>query len=145
MKFAYKVGAVIPVSADVAGNMCKQLERTVGLTAQNLLDANRAEDAPLHSAFEWNDVKAAESYRLNQAAYIIRSLVTVEDEKSAPVRAFFTVERKIYESIDEILADRSKTEDLLKIALRELKAFKAKYSQLIALSGVFDAIDHIPL
>ena len=141
MKFGYKPGSCITVDADIAGAMCKQLEQTVGLTAQNLLDANRDADAPLHDAFEWDDTAAAEAYRLNQAAHIIRCLVTITEDKEPPVRAFFTVERKVYESTEVILSDAKKADDLLRIALRELNAFKLKYQQLQQLKPIFEAME----
>ena len=44
-----------------------------------------AKDAhsPLHKDFEWDDVKAAKSHRLEQARYLMRSIMIVWDESNA--------------------------------------------------------------
>ena len=62
-----------------------------------------------------------------------------------PVRAFFNLTRKsgLYENTIEIMTDRSKTEVLLNIALRELNVFKEKYKALKELADIFQAIDKV--
>ena len=89
MIYQWKSASRIKTNAQTAGEICENLERTVGLTAKNLLEVSRPEDAPLHNEFEWNDSVAAEKYRENQARYIIRMLcVAPEKEDKPPVRAF---------------------------------------------------------
>lgn len=133
--------------AQTAGEVCKQLEETVGLTAKNLLDASRPEDAPLHREFEWNDDKAAELYRESQARFIIRNLVVADySEKSGcePIRAYFKVsESKHYKSIETIVKIEDKRRILLQTAIKELQAFRKKYDALSELDGVFKAIEDI--
>lgn len=149
MVYKWKTGSVIKADAQVAGEVCEGLKNTVGLTKKNLVDASRAEDAPLHNSFEWDDAVAAESYREEQAGYIIRSLtVEVEEVKEEPVRAFFTLDNKYeghgtFESIRTIMVQTEKRNSLLDIALRELKAFERKYRMLSELSSVFEAIDKL--
>ena len=61
--------------------MLENLEKTVGITPKNLVEANRDESAPLHNEFEWNDTKAAEKYRETQAGYIIRNICVVRKRR----------------------------------------------------------------
>lgn len=142
MVYQWKKASYIKADANVAGQMCEQLEQTVGLTAKSLLDANRPKEAPLHGEFEWDDSKAAEQYREQQARHIINCLC-VKPEKSdqEPVRAFFTISQPSYESISVILQSAEKHSSLLDLALKELNAFKAKYNTLTQLEPVFEAID----
>ena len=142
MVYQWKKASYIKADANVAGQMCEQLEQTVGLTAKSLLDANRPKEAPLHGEFEWDDSKAAEQYREQQARHIINCLC-VKPEKSdqEPVRAFFTISQPSYESISVILQSVEKHSSLLDLALKELNAFKAKYNTLTQLEPVFEAID----
>jgi hypothetical protein len=42
------------------------------LTAQAVVDAARPPDHPLHQHFEWDEEKAAEKYRVQQARQLIR-------------------------------------------------------------------------
>lgn len=142
--FSYKT------SAEVAGQVCEELDRTVGLTPENLVDASRPEDAPLHNEFEWDDMIAAEEFRRVQARGIISNLsIVIEENKQAPVRAFFSLQSGfrensgIYESTITIMDDSDKREKLLNTAKRELDAFMRKYQMLTELASVFAAINEI--
>ena len=145
MVYQWKPASRIKANAQKAGEQFEELERTVGLTAKTLLEANRSEDAPLHDEFEWNDTVAAEAYRENQAQYLIRMLCIAPDGKQKePVRAYFVTEKeKVYDGLNVIMSDANKKSALLDIALRELIAFKKKYSMLSELADVFSAIDKI--
>ena len=143
MVYQWKQAAQIKCDAQAAGEVCETLEKTVGLTAKNLLDASRPEDAPLHGEFEWDDTAAAEAYRETQAQYIIRMLcVAPDEERKEPVRAYFVTETaKVYNGVNVILQDTDKRSALLDTALKELAAFKRKYSMLSELADVFTAIE----
>lgn len=144
MVYKWKTGAVIGISAQIAGEECERLAAEGRLTAKDLLDDNRPKDAPLHKAFEWDDAIAAEKYRTDQAAHIIRSVVVVpETEDREPTRAFFTVERKVYEPVKIVISDDRKRAKLLEIAYKELTAFRRKYKSLSQLTPIFDAIDEV--
>ena len=144
MKYRFKKSSYIKVDAQTAGEVCEQLAANDSLTAKNLVDVSRPEDAPLHNAFEWDDAIAAESWRESQARHIINSIELVTEEKE-PVRAFFNIVYKEpeYKSIEAILKSSEDTELLLKRAMDELRAFERKYSQLSALAGVFREIEKI--
>ena len=148
MVYQWKTASHIKADANEAGAMCEQLEKTVGLTAANLLEANRATGTPLHKEFEWNDSIAAEEYRLQQARHIINCLcVKSEADRTneTPVRAFFVVDTssKCYESLSVILKSEDKHKELLRNAKAELKAFQKKYHALEELKPVFDAISEL--
>lgn len=65
MVYEWKEAAQIKADAQKAGEMLENLEKTVGITPKNLVEANRDESAPLHNEFEWNDTKAAEKIPRN--------------------------------------------------------------------------------
>lgn len=146
MVFKWKDGARQTVSAQIAGEVCSALESEGRLTAKTLVDVNRPEDAPLHNAFEWDNDEAAERWREQQARNIIHSIVVVDEtQESEPVRAFFNIVATApeYESIGAIVKTEDKYRALMATALRELKAFQKKYSQLEELSPVFEAIEKV--
>lgn len=147
MTFKWKAGARISADAQVAGVMCSEMEKAGTLTAENLVDANRPETAPLHKEFEWNDTEAAEKWRVHQARHIINSIVVVteEDKKDSVVRCFFKVEQQTanYESIATIVRNEDKYKSLLETAMRELVAFERKYATLQELAPVFKAIEEL--
>ena len=70
------------VPASVVGKTCEDLEKAFGkVTRENFLEAARDEDSPTHSLFEWDDVKAAEKYRVDQSGRILSNLrITIVDE-----------------------------------------------------------------
>lgn len=136
-------------SAAVAGSVCEELDRTVGLTPENLVDASRPEDAPLHNEFEWDDNVAAEAYRKAQARLMISNLsIVIEEKKQEPVRAYFSLQRGFrknsgtYESTITIMEDSERRALLLEKAKAEMIAFKSKYSMLTELADVFESIDN---
>lgn len=144
MVYQWKLGSHVKGSAQVAGEVCEQLEKQGRLSAKILLDESRPEDAPLHNSFEWDDSIAAEKYREDQAREIIRSLVIVP-EKAVPVRGFFKIERaeNTYQAIDTILSCEESAEKLFNTALRELHAVQKKYSAIKKLDRVWGAIEEV--
>lgn len=58
------------------------------LRPEDVVREARREDHPLHGEFEWDDSKAAESYRIDQARTLIRS-----------VRVTVTVERRRFDTV----------------------------------------------
>lgn len=148
MAYQWKTGSHIKANADLAGTQCEQLERTIGLTPENLVNANREENAPLHDEFEWNNDVAADKYRLHQARHIIACLCTKinssDSTEPKQVRAFLKCEtNEPYYSIDVILTDEDKHKSALARALNELKAFQTKYCTLTELTPLFKEIQKL--
>lgn len=141
--YKWKSGVHAKCSAQVAGEECRRLEIDGDISPARLVDASRPVDAPLHGEFEWDDSVAAEKYREDQARYIIRSLEVEISESPEPVRAYFSIaseDTRTYTNIRQVLCIKSSRETMIEQALRELKAFERKYSQLEELAEVFAAI-----
>ena len=146
MIYEWKPSARISASASVAGAVCERLENEGRLTAKDLLDDSRPTDAPLHSAFEWNDGVAAEKYRENQARHLISCLVVKPEtdvESPAPVRAFFNIRStgSQYETLNTIMKSPDKHQELLRQAFNDFHTFQQKYSTLCELNEVFSAMN----
>lgn len=145
--YEWKTKGLYKADADVVGKIFENLENTVGLTAENVVEVSRDESSPIHNEFEWDNDVAAEEWRKQQATNMIRNISVVlaeeidNDVKS--VRAFYATELHQYENIQAIFNNDSKKEDLLQKAIRELQSFKKKYAFLSKLSVVFDAIDNV--
>lgn len=132
-------------------------ERHGRLTPAIIVDESRAEDAPLHNRFEWDDTVAAEQYRFLQAARIIRSVRitragndTVEDDGPAEpegVRAFLPVRGRdhddagswTYEPTRKALADPTSRRILLNEMRRDWRAFQSKYQALSEYATLIEA------
>lgn len=150
-KYGYKEGFHIDkrFDAQVVGELCDELSNTIGLTPKTLLDANRDTDTPLHDYFEWRDDVAAEKYREEQARYIIRSIIVIEQENKPEVRAYSPVvinNKNEFKHIDTIVKSSDLTQQMLENAKRELYAFQVKYNALreyAELSEVFASIENL--
>ena len=142
-----------PVDAQIAGETIEALKSELGkdyIEAEDLLNASRAENAPLHSCFEWDDTIAAEKYRLNQAGDIIRNItvkIVDSSEKPQVVRAFVNVkprnEKGEFVSIQTAMIKDEYRDQVLRNALNELQNFKRKYQSYTELRAVFKAIDEV--
>ena len=145
MVYQWKKGSHHKVKAQIAGEVCASLAEEGRLTAEELVEESRPEDAPLHAEFEWNDSIAAEEYRKQQARVVIASVIEVIEPGVVPTRAFFNIVQKEanYESIRAIITDEDKKKALFAKALAELRAFEVKYSTLLELEAVFKAIDDL--
>ena len=137
------------VPAETVGKHFEKLEKKNNeLTAQIVLDSARPEKSPIHNLFEWDDLKAAEAYRLRQATTLICNLAVEIETDNQPIvcRAFMDVtESKVGSFINTQSAFESKeTRDIvLKRALDELNAFKQKYKNLNELATVIKVIDDL--
>ena len=130
------------VDAEKAYRVTSDLEERGMLTAQNLVDESRPEDAVLHDEFEWDDDVAANQYRLTQARNIIRSIQIVRAETGEEEKVFVNVhiERPEYTTVTKALMKPDERELLLKAARRDMESFRAKYEKLVELDSVIHAI-----
>ena len=128
----------------VAEEICAKLNAEDRLTAHNLVEVSRPEDAPLHSEFEWDDSIAGEKYREHQARNIIRH-ITIYTEYKEPVRKYFHIYREEpnYHSIEVVFQQPDMRAQLLKNAKRDMEIFRHKYLQLTELTAVFKAMEEV--
>lgn len=146
MVYQWKIASRIKVDPQIVGEICENLEHTIGLNAKNLVKVSEPIDSPLHNEFEWNDNEAANLYRENQARHIINCLcVKTETPGITPIKAYFKVEPNTsnYDNINLILSNEDKYTKLLNQAIQELKWFKQKYEKLIDLKSIFDQIEEL--
>lgn len=145
MIYKWKFQELYPVDPQVAGEELDRIFREKGgLHPAEIVNESRDESAPLHPCFEWNDETAAEKYRETQARDLVRAIVTIPEAGASrsEVRAFVHVQNT-YQPMAVVISDADKMADLLNSALKELSAFRCKYSHLEELATVFDAIDSL--
>ena len=143
MVYKFKPGSRLTGDAQAAGEICAALESEGRLTAAELVEVSRPESAPLHNMFEWRDGVAAEKWREYQGRNIIHSIVVVpEDQKPQQIYYNVTQSSPIYDSIKTIVQSEDKYALLKRRAAQELVAFQNRYSTILELSNVFDAINN---
>lgn len=135
MNYKYKLSdSMFPVPAQKAGQELERIyEKNGELKPKAVVDESRPEEAVLHPVFEWDDEIAAEKYREHQAGKLIRCVVEVVEtpvtHKTIETRSFHSVE-KSYHPVRVVMADEAKREELLEQCIRDMEAFKVKYSNL---------------
>jgi len=109
------------------------------VSASKLVDAARPEHSPAHGAFEWDDAKAGEEYRLSQARKYLRKVsVTVEDGKQSvrlinvPVFKESQTREGTYKPISSVVLVEDEYERALRQLLVKLETLQAAYDDLVA-------------
>ncbi len=149
MIYQWKDGSHAKVDAQEAGEELERIRtfRNGRLTSEDVVEASRNPDAPLHPAFEWNDAIAAEAHRKEQAGYLIRSIeivATAEGGHTTPLRAFVSVKRdedRSYTSVQHALSDDELRGQVVSAAFAELEAWRKRHAELIEFARIFAEID----
>lgn len=148
--YQWKPQAHIKIDAQLAGETIEMLRGRLGgqVTPQELLNHARESNNPLHDGFEWDDGKAAEAHRIEQAGHILRCLVVsvkvTEESEPAAVRAFVNVikaERRGYVSLAHAMSDAEMRAQVVSRAWQELMQWRTKYGEYKELARIALAID----
>ena len=151
MIMVYKWGFMkYSVDANKVGEIVEKIEKEKGkVTHQDLVDVARPKKSAIHGLFEWDDSKAAEKYRLDQARQILHNLTIVRENKE-PIRAYVNIVKSTgiknighYANIQSAMENEQSREVVLANALAELQAFQRKYSELKELARLFMEIDNL--
>lgn len=164
--YAWRWG--MSVKAEVAGAELEKLQEENGrLTPAIVVGAAKADDNPLHPLFDWNDQTAAESYRHQQAAFILRNLrinyIRKDSETDEPemrqMRALVNVEQtpsdedeeegdgkpvepqRVYLSSVVAFQNPQYRDYTLKQAKRELETWRNRYAAFKEFDSVIREID----
>ena len=132
------------VSADKAVAELERIRSKHGtLRPEIVVEESKPKRAVLHDCFQWDDTAAAQLWRKQQAADLIRNIVVVvvNEQVSCTVRAMVNVAtandtRRSYIPITEAIHDDAAYKDLLAQAKEEMESFVTKYSQIVELNPV---------
>lgn len=114
-------------------------------TPQQIVDMARDEHKESHRCFTWDDAKAAESWRREQARSLTYHLV-VNIPRASPeqpeIRFFSKPQNERgYTQTQIIVRNEDRYKNLLAQAMAELHSFKVKYSFLKELGEIMALID----
>lgn len=138
----------LKVDAQEVGEHLENLRgRYNRLTPQVIVNDARKKRSLLHGSFQWDNEIAAESYRIEQAKYLIRHIV-VSEENQPEVRAFVSVllendETVSYTHIVHAMGEPVLREQVLHRAKNELVTWRQRYSDLQEFAKVHSAIDQM--
>ncbi len=152
--YKWKPGVRCGLDPQLAGSTLEDIIRRHGsLTPEVVVDESRPQNAPLHSYFDWDDQAAAESWRREQAKYLIRHIIVETSDSPQPtcVRAFVSIRgeeesgaqpvlsRPVYVRTVDALANPDLRRQVLKCALNDLAAWQRRYQDLEELARIFDS------
>ena len=146
MVYEWKMPGLYDIPAQTAGEELDRIYEEKGeLQARDVVNESRPKTAPLHPLFEWDDPKAAELYREQQARNIIQCVVTVQETKSkepVTVRAFVHVAES-YRPTRVVLTEKSLSDELVERARQDMEAFRKRLLVFSGLQPVRDLITAI--
>ena len=103
------------------------------LHPQAVVAGARDPKSVLHPHFEWNDAKAAEAHRMDQARALIRSIRVIDEEDDQRRPAFLSIRADDgigYRAFRDVIASVDLRERLLAQAQRDLDSWTLRYREL---------------
>ncbi len=134
--------------AQIIGTELEKLSNNKpGLTAADIVQAASKPKSPLHSHFEWDDVRAAQLWRESEARSLVRTISVIVESTSSgsvSVRAFHAIRAndsdsdenhldddspaKIYVSTARVQTNENYAKQVIANAKRELDGWQRRYS-----------------
>lgn len=147
-KVKFRDGSRFPVQASIASRALAEIaRRNKQLTPEGVVESSRPADAPLHRCFEWDNTRAAEEHRKEQARRLIRSIYVIQDDPrtgaSRETIAYISADGddgRCYISSARLMTDADLRSAAISEALRSLEAWQRRYHHLQELRPLFQAI-----
>lgn len=154
--YEFKKGSRINLNAE---KTYEELQTIKSNNIENMLEppevveyARNNPQSELHKGFEWNDSKAAEQYRLQQARQIIYNIRIIQVEDDVNVDVAKTVEYIPYTHLDtisgykstiEVYKNEEDYEQLKQQAYRDLLYWSKKYNNIVEFKQIFEDIENL--
>lgn len=138
----------------------KELVRLNGLgkrSPREIVAAAKSKTSPLHDYFDWNDTRAAEAWRIEQAKYLLRAIeirlvAPAKTDSGVPItytraiRSVATPDDRAYRTAKDIRASKTLSMAAVDGAMKELIEWRDRFQHYADVFGpVFDAIYKVEL
>jgi hypothetical protein len=131
----------------VQDKLAEIYERDGALMPGAVVSEARVKGSPLHDCFTWDDSKAAEAHRLNQARALIRVAVRVIPAISnSPVREYISIsslrqtKTGSYLATVDVVSDEERYAQALQDAIKALQQLERRFNYLKELAPIWDAL-----
>ena len=115
------------------------------VTPQEIVDFARDKNTELHKCFTWDDTKAANNWRKQEARMVSANLVVKyrnKENKTENLRVLVQTEKgRSYTPVTRISRNEDKYAEMLERAKAELTVFKRKYNQVRELEEIIQLIN----
>lgn len=152
IRYVFKDNEMLPIlgakhaNPQVIGEALEAIRQKHGgsLEPSAVVDAARSSRHPLHRHFQWDDKKAAEAFRIEQARAIIRVVRVADAEaEDGDRRAFVAVPASVgggYRTSQQVRESVDLQAAVLAAADRELAAFQRRFREMRDLCADIDAV-----
>ncbi len=144
MRYEWKDGSRYSVKADIVGKVLERIDKlNGGVTPSVVVESSRPDEAPLHPLFEWDDTRASELYREDQARGIIRSVRVIQADKQGEERATVAyvsvrladADGPSYQPTARVMSDADLRRQAIADALAGLEAWVRRHEHLTELAA----------
>ncbi len=145
MVFKFRDSSGLSGNAQEVGETLHQIRSRRGkLTPIDVVDAARSKKSVLHRYFEWNDRKAADEYRKEQARYLIACIVTIQagDDEVRPVRSFVSINNS-YEPLEVVMSDAAMRQQAIQDVQDAIRSLKEKLVSFEEFADVLAALERV--
>ena len=136
-----------PRDAEVIGVFLEKLSLKHGqmLTSKQVLDAATPGHSPIHKYFEWDNSAAANRYRLDQAAGLLRAIVVIEEGKEfRPWCPAISIDgQSTYVTVDFAKTHPYIQDLLLDKALQDIRNWALRFKTEARLEPILKAINQV--
>ena len=145
--YAWKADSRFPIGAQIAAERLNAIRKQRGeITPHAVLDDARNSNSPLHRCFEWDDSKAAEAHRLDQARKLTASIIVAEYEGTKvdrETRAFVHISAgtQRYEPIQIAMSSTEMREEVIDRARQEIARWRDRYAAYEEFGDLVTRID----
>ena len=155
MVYKFRNGYSLPVDAQTVGDRLTSIKDQLGrvYTPADVVADAKPWASPLHPCFEWNNRKAADLWREDQARHVIRSVETVEtsDDGTETRRpAFVSVcdrsqprNESAYMAIADVLDDDTLRRRVLNDVTSQLRGLARRLNQIGGPEETIEALEAI--
>src|SRR3990167_9555092 len=127
-------------------NEIKDKSPNGGVQAKDVVEHSRPEEAPLHSQFEWDDAKAGEEWRIQQAR-VLMSQFTIENNSDvrAVSHVIYELETgetdRAYFTYETIQARPELKKAFLKQFAKHVESMKRKYAEALSVYKLINEVE----
>jgi hypothetical protein len=167
--YEWAAGSRHQVEADKAVKAFRAIyDKQKKITPEEVVNAARPQDAVLHPEFTWDDKAAAEQWRKEEAAYLMRTHMTVykvkmkdgKAEAGPPQRTLIKLETRgsgephgddakrwvqpnVYATTVDVMEDEESRRLYVRSAWFDLRSMRRKYQDIAEFAAIFEKIDEV--
>lgn len=152
-RFVYKKGFRAKVPAQAAGERLDELreQNNDHVTPKIIVNDARPDEAVLHPHFEWDDPKAAELYREDQARHLLQNVFPIvvnaagEEEAVRPgwIHVDDPHDGPIYVTSERATKEPAYKEQMEADCLAGLESWRNRYANITRFATLFREVDRI--